>query len=400
MLLAPYEALCAGFVPMQPKIDTPTSLRRASLASVDHSGPRSNHATVALRYPVASTVRVTRRSRGWLTHWEALLTTPFPLVDLQVNGWHGTDFSAPDLMPDAVVEAAARLDDQGTAGFLATLVSAPLPTLHRNVALLADLAAGPLRGKLLGIHLEGPFIASDPRVLGAHRAAHVLAPDLTVLDALLDAGTGYVRLITIAAEVPGADKIICRAVRRGVTVSIGHSFATRDDLTRAAAAGATALTHWGNAVPALLDKRDNPLLASLLTRDLTPMVIADGHHLSTDLLALVLRIRGPADVVLVSDGAPVGGLPPGHYRVFDQVAELTPAGAVVNHGEGHLVGSASSLLGCVDVVASSGEVSGEDALAMASVRALELIGLSADSLDPNGPRMAWDSTQGALVRCV
>ena len=162
MLLAPYEALCAGFVPMQPKIDTPTSLRRASLASVDHSGPRSNHATVALRYTVASTVRVTRRSRGWLTHWEALLTTPFPLVDLQVNGWHGTDFSAPDLMPDAVVEAAARLDDQGTAGFLATLVtSCALATLHFSPIGFRESACG-----FIG-QVVGGGMASRMKLLGA-----------------------------------------------------------------------------------------------------------------------------------------------------------------------------------------------------------------------------------------
>jgi len=305
-----------------------------------------------------------------------------PLVDLQVNGWYGTDFSAPDLTPERVVEVADRLREAGTVGFLATLISAPVPVLTRNLALLADLADGPLRGRLLGAHLEGPFVAPDDRVLGAHRRAHVLAPDTSVLGALLEVGAGHVRLLTVAAEIPGADRLTRHAVAAGVKVSIGHSWAGRDDLARAVDAGATALTHWGNALPPVLDKRENPLLAGLLTRGLTPMVIADGHHLSADLLALVLRTRGPEGTVLVSDAAPVGGLPPGRYTVFEQEAELTADGALRNHGEGHLVGSAATLRHCVEVVTASGETTAASARAMASTRALDLIGLGPESLAP------------------
>jgi N-acetylglucosamine-6-phosphate deacetylase len=301
---------------------------------------------------------------------------PPALVDLQVNGWHGTDFSADDLYPAQVVDVAERLHAAGTSGFLATVVSAPVPVLLRNLALLAALADGPLRGTLLGVHLEGPFIAPDDRVLGAHRRRHVLLPDPDLLASLVDAAAGHLRLLTLAAELPGAERLVRVAVGAGVTVSIGHSWATGDDLARAAGSGATALTHWGNALPAVLDKRANPLLAGLLCRDLTPMIIADGHHLSPDLLALVLRVRDPHDVVLVSDTASAGGLAPGRHQVLGQEAELTVDGALRNHREGHLVGSAATLLRCVELVAASGEVTPAQARAMASTQPLELIGLT------------------------
>ncbi|MGH3359811.1 MAG: hypothetical protein ACRDO7_13500, partial [Nocardioidaceae bacterium] len=265
-----------------------------------------------------------------------------------MNGSGGVDFSAPDLRSDDVLRVARLLDDAGTAAFLATVISAPPHVMLRNVELLADLAATRLRGRLLGVHLEGPFLSQDPRVTGAHRAQHIRSPDADLARRLLDAGRGWVRMMTVAPEVPDALDLVRLAAGEGVAVAVGHSTATRADLAAARSAGASAITHLGNALPRELDKNGNPLFAGLLTRDLVATVIADGHHLSTDLLTIVLRMKGVDGTVLISDAAPIAGLAPGRYRVFEQDATLTAEGALVNGAEEHLIGSTVSLLHCVN----------------------------------------------------
>lgn len=338
---------------------------------------------------------------SWSTSHLGAITSmrPFHLVDLQVNGGGGVDFSSPDLGADQVANVAGLLDDGGTAAFLATVISAPIPVLLRNVRLLADLASTRLHGRLLGIHLEGPFISPDARVTGAHRMRHVRAPDVGLLGRLLEAGGGWVRMLTLAAEQPGALDAIRLATTAGVAVAVGHSLALGPDLERARAAGAVALTHLGNALPHSLDKNSNPFLAGLLARDLTATVIAEGHHLSTELLKLILRVKGADRTVLVSDAAPVAGLPPGRYEVFEQPATLTADGAVVNEAERHLVGSAASLLHCLNTVVATGEVTSAEAAAMASTRPLALLRLTPQAVAPDAARVSWDQGKRRFGRC-
>jgi N-acetylglucosamine-6-phosphate deacetylase len=239
------------------------------------------------------------------------------------------------------------------------------------------MAEAPFQGRALGLHLEGPFISAEPGAVGAHNPAYVQAPDADMLAQLLDWGQGMVRLLTVAAEAPGVLPVIRAARDAGVTVSIGHSLFDTAALDRAAAAGATALTHLGNGLPNMLPRHDNPIWAGLAHDAFTVMAIADGHHLPAPVLTTMARAVGVERLVVVSDASPAAGLPPGTYDVLGNRAVLEPSGRLYNPDKQCLVGSTAVMMDCVNHLASL------DLLAPAALRAvgfdnpLRLIGLDA-----------------------
>jgi N-acetylglucosamine-6-phosphate deacetylase len=321
-----------------------------------------------------------------------------PLVDLQVNGAFGVDFSSPDVTYAELQECCRAIVAGGTAAFLSTLVSCPEDTYRRNLPLLVRLCGDErLAGSVLGLHLEGPFLARDERVLGAHRGAHVRDADPALLDRLISLGAGRVRLITVAAEIPGAEALARRAVAHGVRVSIGHSYYDSDRLRAMYEAGARALTHLGNALPPSLEKQGNPLLAGLLADHYVAMFIGDGQHLSRELLRLLMRCLGPERLIAVSDASPVAGLVPGRYAALGQQVELRADGGVYNDAERHLVGSSRCLLEVVNTLLRLGVCEPADCVRMASTNPLAFLGLERDNLGPHVPTVTFDAAQAAFV---
>lgn len=305
------------------------------------------------------------------------LTTGF--VDLQVNGYLGVDFSDPTLTEDDFARVCRALLAQGTAAFLPTMITSALDTYARNLPLMAavmardEFARDEFRGRLLGFHLEGPFISRVPGAVGAHNPAYVRNPDVALLEKLLDWADGRVRLLTLAAELPGADALARFAVDRGVTVSVGHSLFTTANLDRLADAGATALTHLGNGLPNMLPRHDNPLWVGLAHDAYTAMVIADGHHLPEPVLKAAVRVKGADKLIVVSDASPVAGLPSGRYHFLDNDAILEPSGLFHNPEKQCLVGSSATMRQCMAHLAGLGELSEDELVRVGRVNPLRLI---------------------------
>ncbi|MBM4018602.1 MAG: N-acetylglucosamine-6-phosphate deacetylase [Planctomycetes bacterium] len=296
-------------------------------------------------------------------------------VDLQVNGYRGTDFSGPDLAEESFARACRQLLGQGTAAFLPTLITSPVEVYRRNLALISGVMARPeFQGRLLGIHLEGPFISRRAGAAGAHNPAWVLEPDVRLLEEFQERAAGRVRLLTIAAELPGAVELARRAIGLGITVSLGHQMAGDDDLARLVRAGATALTHLGNGVPEVLPRHPNPVWSALACDDLRAMVIADGHHLPPSFLKVVLRAKGVGRVAVVSDQASVAGLPPGRYRALGADVVLEPSGRLHMPERGCLAGSSATILQCMNHLASLGLLRLEELQAVGFHNPLRIIG--------------------------
>lgn len=287
-------------------------------------------------------------------------------IDLQVNGWGGVDFADPELDGAAAAAACAAVRATGTAGLLATLVTAPLAVYERNLPLLAALAAP----GLLGLHLEGPFLRADGGALGVHDPALCRPADPGLLAHLQELARGRIRLLTIGADLPGAAELTAAARGLGIAVSLGHHMAGAAELAACADAGATALTHLGNGVPLRLHRHDNPIWAGLAETRLAVMAIADGHHLPPALLRALAAAAGER-LVLVSDAAPAAGLPPGRRRCFGREIEVRADGALIDLASGGFAGSGASLAHGVEVARRLGIADGE---AAASARPLALIG--------------------------
>ncbi|MHC4423188.1 MAG: N-acetylglucosamine-6-phosphate deacetylase [Planctomycetota bacterium] len=296
------------------------------------------------------------------------------LIDLQVNGYLGVDFSSGDLTQDDFTRACCEMLQTGITAFLPTMITSPTEVYKRNLPIIAKvLQADQFRGRLLGLHLEGPFISPADGARGAHNPKWIRKPDIDFFQQLIDWSDNTIKLTTIAAEAEGADQLACCATDRGITVSLGHQLATCDDLQKLAQAGARALTHLGNGVPALLPRHKNPIWAALANDSLTAMIITDGHHLPPSLLKTIIRTKTAQRCIVVSDVAPLAGMKPGRYEMMGNKVILEQNGRLYNPIEGYLVGSSATLLKCINHLASLNLATIDELIAMAFYNPLNLI---------------------------
>ncbi len=257
-------------------------------------------------------------------------------IDLHVHGGGGASLLSND---PAELRAAAEFHaSHGTAGLLASIVSAPPEELLDGLAAVRDLvrAGDSARSTVAGSHLEGPFLS--PNRAGAHDPAHLLAPDAALLDRMLETADGTLRVITLAPELPGALDLVRRAVAAGVVVALGHSDADRATVSAAFDAGASLVTHLFNAMRPL-DHRDPGLATTALVRpDVVCEVINDGVHLHDDTARLAFRAAGAERIALVTDAISAAGLGNGAHRLGSATVDVNDGVARIS-GTNTLAGS-------------------------------------------------------------
>ena len=322
-------------------------------------------------------------------------------VDLQVNGFVGVDFSSEALTEEAFLRAGHALIARGTAAFMPTLITNHEARLRRNLTLIVSALKkdAPLARHVLGFHLEGPFISKEPGAVGAHDPAAVHLPDIDCFERLVAWSEGRLRLLTVAAELPGAAELARHAVKRGVAVSCGHQLAGPDALARLADAGATALTHLGNGMPNLVHRHNNPLLAGLAEERLKILFIPDGHHLPRHVLKVFARAAGADRLIATTDAASAAGLPPGTYDVLGNRAVLEPDGLLHNPEKQCLVGSSATMLACMNVLHGLGLFTLDELLRIGFHNPLALVGLAPHDVPTAAPyRITYSPAAGfALV---
>ena len=237
------------------------------------------------------------------------------------------------------------------------MITAPRAVYRRVLPLLATLCEeAEFRGRLPGIHLEGPFISAKEGAVGAHHAPSVCDASISYFEELQGWARGHVRIITIAAEAEGAAELTrhCAALNPPVCVSIGHQVATAADVTRLAAAGCAAATHLGNGLPNMIHRHDNPIWPVLADPRITAFVITDGHHLPRDFIATTVAAKGAQGVLVTSDIVHLGGLPPGDYVGSeaglggDEIVRVEEGGKVHMPRRKCLAGSGSTMLQCMN----------------------------------------------------
>ena len=306
-------------------------------------------------------------------------------VDIQVNGWRGVDFSSPSLAVEDVLRVADHLAECGTAAYLPTVTTSPPEVYEKALPVIAE-AKEKSGGRILGVHLEGPFISREDGAVGAHPKACVQAPSPEALDVLLDYAPGLVKLITIAPEMPGALDLIRRAVKAGVTVSIGHSLAKAGDVKAAADAGATLVTHFGNGCPNMVPRHDNFFWPVLAEERLKCLMISDGHHTPPALLKTVLLAKGVAGMTATSDMSAAAGLPVGEYTTLGTRVRVEASGRISNLNAPTLAGSSADMLTCLNHLAELKLAGEADLWRLGRDNPLAAIGLTAAALPKAGYR--------------
>lgn len=288
------------------------------------------------------------------------------LVDLHCHGAKGSDFAEGS---EEGAEVAARyLHSRGTTTLLASVVTGPQDQTLRSLKVLRSLTD---RGLIAGSHSEGPFIS--PGQCGAHDPELLLEPDLDLAAAMLEAAGPSLASMTLAAELPGAGKLVDLLTRHGVIPSLGHtaasSAAAGEFLAQAAdglvLAGASdpagrprrpTVTHLFNAMPSLHHRSPGPVSASLAAAragEAVVELIADGVHLAPETVKLVFELVGAENISLVTDSMAATGLQDGAYR-------LGPLAVTVHQGvarvdtSGAIAGGTATLLDIVRTTVAAG----------------------------------------------
>ncbi len=259
-------------------------------------------------------------------------------VDLQVNGYGGVDFLSAS--GDDYYRAGEALLLAGVTAYQPTFITSAEESTVDALRAMPTGVSGP---RILGAHLEGPFLSPDRP--GTHPLAHLRAPDVALLDRLLDAG--HVTQMTLAPELSGADALIERLRERGVAVSAGHTNATAAEARHAFDLGVGGVTHVFNAMRPFRS-RDPGIAGAALTR--APVVICmvvDGHHLADETIRLVWSCAA-GRVALVTDAMAAAGTASsgGTYQLGD-VEVAVEDGAAPMREDGTLAGSVLTMIDAV-----------------------------------------------------
>ena len=252
-------------------------------------------------------------------------------VDLQVNGFAGVDFLGADA--DGYAAAGEALLETGVTSYLPTFITSAEEDLVAALRAVPERPRGP---RILGVHLEGPFLS--PVRLGTHGRDGRRDPDPMLLDRLLAAGS--VKLMTLAPELPGALDLIDTLHERGVTVSLGHSDATAAQAHAAFDRGVRTVTHVFNAMRPLAHRDPGIVGAALARPEVVVQAIVDGVHLDRDIVRLLWRVAA-GRLALVTDAIAGAGLGDGTYALGEM--EIVVADDVVRREDGVLAGSALTM---------------------------------------------------------
>ncbi len=310
------------------------------------------------------------------------------LFDLQVNGFGGVDFNAPDLTADRVSEALERMRATGVTRCLPTIITAPFEQFAACARVIGRMPTP----AIAGLHMEGPYVSPADGARGAHPREHVRAASIDDFKRRQDAAAGRIILVTLAPEVPGAMPLIEHLVESGVRVAIGHTGATADQIDEAIAAGATLATHLGNGCAEMLPRHPNVIWQQLANDALFASLIVDGHHLPPATVKVMVRAKGPQRTMLITDATAAASSAPGCYRIGGVNCRLGDDGRVSLPGTPYLAGSALTLDRAIANMVKFAELSIDDVIPMASTIPASYLGMAtAGTVTAD-----WDADAGEL----
>ena len=239
--------------------------------------------------------------------YEGILIPGF--VDIHCHGGGGAYFAS---LTDAEISQVIETHRAGgTVATLASLVTETIPDLLDQISRLVPFAKS---GDIVGIHLEGPYL-SHARC-GAHNPDLLRTPTVSEVQTLLDAGQGFIKMITIAPELDGALEVIEYLTNAGVIAAIGHSQSDAATAQAAIDRGSSVVTHFNNAMPKFVDGPGTMNSAVLGELRVSLELILDGEHVATNIVREVFE-AAPNRIVLITDAMAAAGSTDGTYQIAD-----------------------------------------------------------------------------------
>jgi N-acetylglucosamine-6-phosphate deacetylase len=296
-------------------------------------------------------------------------------IDIHLHGGGGADTM------DATYEALNTISlahaEGGTTAFIPTTVSAPLKNIINAInAVRKAMRIGTKGAKILGIHIEGPYISVEQK--GAHDEKFIRDPSKEEIDELLN-HVDVIKTITAAPEVEGALELGYIMSSRGVLMSIGHSNATIYEVLKAVEAGYRHVTHIysGCSMTRRIRAYRYPgvVEAAYLIDDLTVEMIADGKHLPSHLIKLILKNKTIGKVCIVTDAMMAAGLPPGKYKL-GSIEAIVDEGVAWLPDRSAFAGSIAKMNTMIKFLVNDVGLALQDAVMLASTNPAKIIGIS------------------------
>jgi N-acetylglucosamine-6-phosphate deacetylase len=320
-------------------------------------------------------------------------------IDLQINGALGLAF------PDLELQDLPKLEQicdflwqQGVDGFLPTIVTTSISKIQRSLFTIAQFMTTQVEvkntAKVLGVHLEGPFLNYQKR--GAHPAQYLQPLTIENIKQVLGDYSHLVKIITLAPELDSSGIAIANLKEQNIIVSLGHSLATDTQAQQAFNQGASMVTHAFNAMPSLHHRQPGLLGAAIVNPNVYCGIIADGHHVCPTMLEILLKASNyDQGIFLVSDALSPLGLANGVYPWDER--EITVTEGTARLADGTLSGTTLPLLVGVQNLVKWG-CNVEKAIAMATESPRKALNLSGIGIGQpaNLLRWHWDEKQQNL----
>ena len=283
----------------------------------------------------------------------------------------------------------------GTTSFLAT-TEYHQPTIKRLCRFIgnpkseirpdfakASSGENPKLASCLGIHLEGPFI--NPERKGGIPQESIHKPSEKILDKVYKLTGGHLKMMTIAPELKNALPMIKNLVNNRIIASIGHTNATFAEAKQGFAAGISHTTHLFNQITAIHHRSPGATLACLLDDRITVQIICDGIHLDWEIIKLIYKLKGSAQIALITDAVRAAGLPDGIYYSQGHGRKSIVKNGKVTRPDGTIAGSTLTMNRAVANAVNNGGIPLHDAVQMATLTPAKILGLShrIGSITPN-----------------
>jgi N-acetylglucosamine-6-phosphate deacetylase len=310
-------------------------------------------------------------------------------VDLQINGTLGLAF--PDLKEKDLNKLQAITDwlwQQGIDGFLPTIVTTAVEKIQKSLEVIAQFIDRQIpeadSAKILGVHLEGPFL--NPAKKGAHPAEYLLPLTIDNLEKVIGKYGSIVKIITLAPELDPTGETFTWLKDRGIVVSLGHSLATAEQAKQAFDRGASMVTHAFNAMPGLHHREPGLLGEAIISPQVYCGLIADGNHVSATMMKILLAASNQR-IFLVSDALAPIGLNDGTYPWDDRT--ITVSNGTAKLADGTLAGTTLPLLTGVQNLVRWQIAEPETAIALATEVPRKAIGLAGIGIGQRANLLRW-----------
>ncbi len=218
-------------------------------------------------------------------------------IDTHIHGFGG--FGTDDYKEESILKMSELLTEYGVTGFIPTLYSAPKENMIKGINAIVNAMGKEKGAKILGIHLEGPFISPDR--LGVQSPDSISPVDIDLMEQLWNASQGHIINMTVAPELKNMRELALYCVSKGIILQAGHTNATYSQMVEGMQARIFHVTHLFNAMSRMHHRDPGAVGAVFIHPELSCEVIADGIHINEDIVKFLVTCKSLDKIVLVTD---------------------------------------------------------------------------------------------------